>query len=79
MIMGVLYDVKMGVTKPMYMNDNRDEVKANALELVTAFQQKLGSIEVYLAGDNLTYIDFYYYELLQAANWITDGEVFQNI
>ena len=75
MIVGVLGDVKKGVTMPMYMNENRDEVKANALTCVNAFMERVGSVKSYLAGENLTYIDFYWYELLQAADWITDGEV----
>ena len=62
---------------PMYMNDNRDEVKENALTCVNAFMERVGSVKAYLAGENLTYIDFYWYELLQAADWITNGEVMQ--
>ena len=40
MIMGVLGDVKKGVTMPMYQNENREEVKANALTCVGAFLER---------------------------------------
>jgi hypothetical protein len=45
MLIGVLGDFKKGVTMPMYMNENRDEVRANAIECATGFFKQVGEIE----------------------------------
>ena len=62
---GVIYDLKMKVTMPCYMGDGTNDAAIgemkNRLPPIVAF---LGQ-KKFLAGDDVVWLDFYLYELIQ--------------
>ena len=74
MLSGVITDFKMGVTMPMYMGEDKAPIMATIEAKAPAFVAYLGQNK-FLAGNDPTYVDFYFFELLEALNWATDGSI----
>ena len=55
---------------PCYTSGDRTAITANILEKVKPLVHFLGS-KKFLAGENVTYIDFIFFELCDFMNWIS--------
>jgi hypothetical protein len=78
MIFGILKDIKNAITQPCY---NGSKTRA---ELAVICQQKAEVFQPYheyfqyLAGDYVSYADFYWFEMIQLMNFITEGTILKN-
>ena len=70
MLSGIILDIKKGVTGPCYSGDKDAAIKCiqNKMPAVIAFLKQ--DQRQFLAGDNVTWIDFYFYETLQLMAFI---------
>ena len=55
---------------PCYTSGNRADITANILEKVKPLVRFLGS-KKFLVGENVTYVDFIFFELCDFMNWIS--------
>ena len=61
---------------PCYTSGDRTAITANLLEKVKPLVRFLGS-KKFLVGENVTYIDFIFFELCDFMNWISQGKLFE--
>ena len=64
------------VTMPCYTSGDRAAITANLLEKVKPLVRFLGT-KRFLIGDNVTYVDFIFFELCDFMNWIAQGKLFE--
>ena len=74
MVAGVVGDLKGAVTMPCYTSGDRAGITANLMEKVKPIVRFLGS-QQFLVGDNVTYVDFTFFELCELMNWISEGKL----
>lgn len=78
MIYNILQDAKKAITQPCYTGS-----KTRA-ELATLCQEKAEIFQPYheyfqfLVGDYVSHVDFYWFELIQLMNCITEGAILKN-
>jgi len=77
MVAGVLHSNKMKGSMPCYTNDNRDEVDAIMREAQEPLITYLGD-KPFLCGDNVAWVDFYWFEYLMMGNMILNNELSNN-
>ena len=75
MCSGVLLDIKMGTTMPCYMSGDVEKIKECITAKMPAIVAFLGD-KKFLVGDYATYVDFYFFELLNTLNFYTEGKVY---
>ena len=73
MIFGILKDIKSAVTMPCYNGSKtREELAVICQEKAEVFQPYHEYFQ-YLVGDYVSHVDFYWFELIQLMDLITDG------
>ena len=77
MIAGPVGELKGGTTMPCYTTGDMAAIKGVIASKLPGIKAFLGS-KKFLAGDDVTYIDFVFFELLHFNNFITDGEILQD-
>ena len=75
MVSNVVGDLKGAVTMPCYTSGDRAAITANLMEKVKPIVAFLGD-KSFLAGDNVTYVDFTFFELCDLMNWLSEGRLF---
>merc|ERR1712127_50172 len=75
MLAGVSTDLKMGTTMPCYTTGDKAQIQSAIDAKLPAIVNFLGGKQ-FLVGDYVTYIDFYFWELLNTLKFYTDGGVF---
>ena len=72
MMFGVVADIKSATTPHMYSTGDKNALKeiSKRMEQVSKY---LGS-KPFIAGDNLTWVDFFIFEQVEMFAWITEGE-----
>lgn len=78
MMAGIVKDLKMAVTGPMYGSGSKDEVMAKVPDLLPPILKYQGKNKFLCTNDKPTYVDFWFFELIQALRWVTDGKIFQD-
>ena len=71
MLASVIYHTKMGFTMPLYAGDRQAALKVaneNFPKLITYH-----GWQNYIAGNEVTWLDFFYYELVEQAVYFSDG------
>ena len=61
---------------PCYTQGDRVNITMNLLEKVKPLVTFLGEKQ-YLCGDNVTYVDFVFFELCDFMEWISQGMLYQ--
>ena len=74
MVAGIVGDLKGAVTMPCYTTNDRQSIKAIALQKVRPIVDFLGE-KKFLIGNDVTYIDFTMFELCDLMDFITEGEL----
>jgi len=77
MVSGVVSDLKGAVTMPCYTSGDRPTITANLLEKVKPIVAFLAQ-KNFLVGDNVTYVDFTFFELCELMNFISEGQLLAN-
>ena len=72
MLHGVILDFKNAVTRPCYTSGNRDEIIPIIQEKLPAIVNFLGENQ-FLAGNNVTWVDFFFFEFVNAMRFIHEG------
>jgi glutathione S-transferase len=62
---------------PSYSPDGEKEAIANACRTNLAQLYEVTGGSTFIAGENLTYLDFAYHELLDVLNWYSDGSFYE--
>ena len=75
MVASQVADLKGAVTLPCYTSGDRASIASNALDKVQPIVRFLGSNK-YIAGGELTYVDFVLFELCELMQWISEGQLF---
>ena len=75
MLAGVIGDLKGAVTMPCYTSGDRAATTETILTRVQPIVAFLGEKQ-FLAGDNVTYVDFTMFELCQLMDFISEGQLF---
>ena len=75
MIAGVISELKGSVTMPCYTVGDRSAITVDLIKKVAPIKKFLGS-KNFLCGDNVTYVDFIFFELCDFMNWIAEGQLF---
>ncbi len=72
MMYGVINDIKGANGPHMYMSGDKNAIIENSkrMEQVSKF---LGT-KHFIAGDNVTWVDFFLFEQIEVFAWITEGE-----
>ena len=76
MMANIVKDLKMKVTMPMYQTEDKSkpvECLETMLPPILKFQ---GKNKYLCTNEKPTYVDFWFFELIQALRWHTDGKVF---
>ena len=60
---------------PCYQTGDRASISQVIMTKVAPLVQFLGE-KPYLCGNNLTYVDFIFFELCDFMNWISEGQLF---
>ena len=75
MLNGVIHGIKGEITGPCYAPGTvKEELAAKALPKFEGVFNFLGEKE-FLVGDYVTWMDFYFFELLNFIQFLTDGEL----
>lgn len=77
-----VFDLKMQSAMPCYAPDGNAENIVNAVRPLLAKIYAVSCNSAYLCGDNITYLDFAYHELLEVLSWMSSGsflEEFPNL
>ena len=72
MLLDKVYTMKMKATMPCYMTGDVEQIITDCRPLLTGIAQAMGESQ-WIAGDNLTWLDFLFAELLEMVNAATDG------
>ena len=76
MAAGIITDLKGAITMPCYTTGDRATITMNLLEKVKPLVAFLADKQ-FLVGDNVTYIDFVFFELIDFMTFISQGQLFQ--
>ena len=76
MVAQVVSDLKGAVTMPCYTQGDRVAITMNLLEKVKPIVAYLGN-KPFLCGDNVTYVDFIFFELCDFMDWISQGVLYE--
>ena len=76
MLVGVITDIKNGVTRPCYAGD-KPAAMAVIADKIPAMLKFIGENK-FLAGDNVTFVDFYWYELVELMAFVSDGSIYKD-
>jgi len=76
MLAGVLGDIKMAVTMPCYMGEDKEAVVKTFDDKIVPVIAYLGN-KKFLVGDNITFIDFFFWELLCMVQGVAHPELFE--
>ena len=74
MCAGVITDLKMKVTMPCYVSGDKNEIIEEYKKRLPPILDNKGD-KPFLIGDYPTYIDFYFFEIVQLLKMVTEGEV----
>ena len=77
MASGIVGDLKGAVTGPCYMSGDKAAIKAAIDARLPAITKFLG-VKNFLAGANVTFVDFIFFELLHLCDYCTDGETLKD-
>ena len=77
MIAGVVSELKGSVTMPCYTTGDRNAITMDLLKKVAPIVKFL-SKKPFLCGDNVTYVDFIFFELCDFMAFISDGRLYRN-
>lgn len=78
MLVGKIQDAKWAITKPCYTGDKTgDELKSLIKEQLADIARYLDVEGGLLLGYNVSYMDFYLFELILLVEFLTEEEVFQ--
>lgn len=77
MLAGELWEVMKSTTASCYTNQSREGIATQFLVKLEKTAEYIKKSGTYLLGDNLSFLDFYLYELLQLADFITDGHIYK--
>ena len=72
MLSGVLYDLKMMLTMPCYVSGDRPGMVNKIHQKVPGIVAFMGD-NAFLAGAEVTYIDFTFFELCELMEFISEG------
>ena len=75
MVCGVVSDLRGATTMPCYTTGDRIAITMNLLEKVKPLVNFLGQ-KPFLCGENITYVDFAFFELCDFMNWISEGQLY---
>ncbi len=75
MVAGIVTGREGGVTMPGYTSGDRDAITMSLLEKVKPLVAYLGD-KKFLVGDNVTYIDFVFFEMIDFMTFISQGDLF---
>ena len=76
MVAGIVTDLKGAITMPCYTTGDRATITMNLLEKVKPLVAFLAD-KSFLVGENVTYIDFVFFELIDFMTFISQGQLFQ--
>ena len=74
MVAQIVSDLKGATTMPCYTQGDRQAITQSIMQKVTPLVTFLGE-KPYLCGDNLTYVDFVFFELCDFMDWIAEGQL----
>ena len=70
MVAGQISDLKGAVTMPCYTTGDRSTISMTLLDKVKPLVAYLGDKQ-FLVGDDVTYVDFIFFELINFMSWIS--------
>ena len=76
MVATIVADLKGNVTMPCYQQGDRVAISMTLLEKVKPLVNFLGD-KKFLCGNNVTYVDFIFFELCDFMNWISDDMLYE--
>ena len=76
MVAQIVTDLKGAVTMPCYTQGDRVAITMSLLEKVKPLVNYLGENQ-YLCGNNVTYVDFIFFELCDFMDWISQGMLYE--
>ena len=76
MVAGIITDLKGAITMPCYTTGDRITITINLLEKVKSLVTFLGNKQ-FLVGDDVTYIDFVFFELIDFMMFISQEQLFE--
>ena len=74
--MGVIMDLKNAVTMPCYMSNDKAAITETILKQLPPIVKFLGD-KHFLVGDQVVYVDFIFFELLQLCDFVSEGKTFE--
>ena len=77
MLNGIIWDLKKTATMGCYTDGDKQKLTLQTLIKIESLANYIQPTKKYLTGNNLTYLDFYLYELLQLIDFTSDGKVFK--
>ena len=76
MVNSVVVDLKGAVTMPCYTTGDRVSITMTALEKIKPLVAFLDD-KSFLCGDNVTFVDFAFFELCDFLDWVSQGLVYE--
>ena len=76
MVAGQISDLKGAVTMPCYTTGDRSTISMTLLDKVKPLVAYLGEKQ-FLVGDDVTYVDFIFFELINFMSWISQDQLFE--
>jgi hypothetical protein len=77
MLAGIIWDLKKTATMGCYTDGNRDKLVLQTLIKIESLAKYVSNSNRFLIGQQLCYLDFYLYELLQLIDFTSEGKIFQ--
>ena len=68
--------LKMKSTMPCYASDDRAPIIEECIPILAKLVEVQGS-DLYIAGQNITYLDFFYVELLEFLDFLSEGKFYE--
>jgi glutathione S-transferase len=73
MLKGIFEGLLMKFVMPCFRSDNREEVSAIIMEAVKDVVPHLG--HPFVTGDQVTYLDFQWLQMVEMMEWVTEGKL----
>ena len=77
MLAGEFSEMMKSVTASCYTNQSKDSIANHVLVKMEKTADYIKKCGQYLIGSTLCYLDFYLYELLQLADFLTEGHLYK--
>ena len=78
MLANVITELKKAVAIPQYVTGSKEESLAKVPDQLPAILKFQGKNKFLCTNEKPTWVDFYFFELVNGLRWVTEGKIFND-